>query len=78
MRRVWERAVKYGEKEGMIYLARKARERREVEDDLRLQQKEIGRLLDRNKKLGGSTTTADKERLKRELDKIELEWADWE
>ncbi|KIW06262.1 uncharacterized protein PV09_02734 [Verruconis gallopava] len=78
MRRVWERAVKYGEKDGMIYLARKVRERKEVEDDLRRHQKEIARLLDRSKKLGGPTAATDKERLKRELENIEREWADWE
>jgi hypothetical protein len=79
MQRIWERAVKYGDKEGLNYLARKVRERKEVEDDLRRQQKEIGKLLENNKKLGGgSDAVVQKERLKRELGEIELEWADWE
>ncbi len=79
MQKIWERAVKYGDKEGLNYLARKVRERREVEDDLRRQQREIGKLLERNKKLGGGSDAAvQKERLKRELGGIELEWADWE
>jgi hypothetical protein len=78
MRKIWERTVKYGDKDGMIYLARKVRQRQEVENDLRRQQKEIARLLERSKKLGGSAAAADKERLKRELGKIEEDWASWE
>ena len=63
MRGVWERSVK---NEDWEYLKRKVRERREVEDDLRSQQKDILRMLQR----GG-----DRERLKKKLDRIALEWA---
>jgi len=78
MRKVWERSVKYGDDKGLKYLARKVKERREVEDDLRRQQAEISRLLDRTVKMGGPSVSADKERLKRELERIAAEWADWE
>jgi hypothetical protein len=73
MRRIWERAVKYGDDEGFRYLVRKVRERKDVHQDLMQQQANINkRLLDR------SNSGVDKERLRRELDRIEKEWSEWE
>jgi len=76
MRRVWERAA---DKADWEYLKRKVRERRKVEDELREQQQAIMVML--TTKGGGLYAGGggvDKERLKKELDRIELEWADWE
>ena len=76
MRRVWERSADKGDWE---YLKRKVRERRKVEDELREQQQAIMMML--TTKGGGLYAGGggvDKERLKKELDRIELEWADWE
>jgi hypothetical protein len=73
MRRVWERAVRYGDDEGFRYLIRKVRERKDVHQDLLLQQVNINkRLLDRG------NSGVDKEWLRRELDRIEEEWSEWE
>ena len=73
MRRVWERAVKYGDEEGLKYLTRKVKERKDVEEDVRKQQVEISNMLDRTK---GSSV--DRDRLRRELKRLEMEWEDWE
>ncbi|KAE9971181.1 hypothetical protein EG327_009949 [Venturia inaequalis] len=70
MRRVWERAVRYGGEEGQRYLARKVRERRDVHQELLMRQ------VDLNKKLG--ERGVDREWLGRELKRIEMEWAEWE
>jgi hypothetical protein len=79
MRRVWERACRYSGEDGHAYLSRKARERREVEVDLMKQQKEIKRLLDRSGSSGsGISGGVDRDRLRRELKRIESEWLDWE
>ncbi|KAF2432004.1 hypothetical protein EJ08DRAFT_586245 [Tothia fuscella] len=82
MRRVWERAVRRSDEDGFAYLARKVNERREVELDLRRQQVEITRMLDRSSGYGSSSSSAaggvDREWLKKELERIEQEWLDWE
>ncbi|TID24080.1 Protein phosphatase PP2A regulatory subunit A [Venturia nashicola] len=70
MRRAWERAVRYGGEEGYRYLARKVRERKDVHQELLMRQVDIG------KKLG--ERGVDKERLRRELERIEREWGEWE
>jgi hypothetical protein len=76
MRKVWDRALRRGDEEGFAYLAKKANERRDVELDLRRQQVDIKRMLDRNVK--GNAGGVDRERLRKELERIENEWADWE
>ena len=75
MRRVWERSVK---NEDWEYLKRKVRERREVEDDLRSQQKDIQKMLQRGGGIYAAPGGVDRERLKKKLDSIALVWADWE
>ncbi|QDS73975.1 hypothetical protein FKW77_008406 [Venturia effusa] len=70
MRRVWERAVRYGSDEGQRYLARKVKERKDVHQELLLRQVDIHKRL--------SDRGVDKERLRRELERIEREWAEWE
>jgi hypothetical protein len=76
MRKVWDRALRRSDEEGLSYLARKVNERRDVELDLRRQQVEIKRLLDRSSK--GYSGGVDREWLRKELERIEKEWADWE
>jgi len=75
MKRVWERSIK---NEDWEYLKRKVKERKEVEDDLRAQQKEIQKMLQRGGGIYAGAGGVDRERLKRELDRIELEWTEWE
>lgn len=75
MRRVWERSVEKGDWE---YLKRKVRERREVEAELRAQQQEIMKMLNRGGGVYAGVGGVDRERLKRELDRIEMEWGEWE
>lgn len=70
MRRVWERAVRYGSDEGHRYLSRKVRERKDVHQELLMKQVGIHKRL--------SERGVDKERLRRELERIEREWGDWE
>ena len=73
MRRVWERSADKGDWD---YLKRKVIKRRNVESELREQQQAIMMMLTKG---GGSYAGGvDKERLKRELDRIEQEWAWWE
>jgi hypothetical protein len=72
MRRVWDRAVRYGDDEGFAYLTRKVLERKEIESDLRRKQIEINRLMDRN------SHGVDRDWLKKELEAIEQDWLDWE
>jgi hypothetical protein len=78
MRKVWKRAVEEGDREGMKLLARKVRERREVEDELRYEQREIERKLERNRKSTGPMAEDIRASCKRKLDAIAREWADWE
>jgi len=75
MRRVWEKSVK---NEDWEYLKRRVRERREVESDLRARQKEIQRMLQKGGGIYAGAGRVDRERLKKELDSIESEWAEWE
>lgn len=75
MRRVWERSVEKGDWE---YLKRKGRERRQVESELRAQQVEIMKMLNRGGGVYAGAGGVDRERLKKELDRIELEWSEWE
>lgn len=75
MRRVWERSVEKGDWE---YLKRKVRERRQVENELREQQVEIMKMLNRGGGVYAGAGGVDRERLKKELDRIELEWSEWE
>lgn len=70
MRRVWDRAVRYGSDEGHRYLARKIRERKDVHQELLMRQVDI------HKRLG--ERGVDKDRLRRELERIEREWREWE
>lgn len=70
MRRVWERAVRYGSDEGHRYLARKVRERKDVHQELLMRQVDIHKRL--------SERGVDKEKLRRELERIEREWGEWE
>jgi hypothetical protein len=73
MRRVWERAIRYGDDEGFRYLVRKVRERKDVHQDLLLQQVDINKsLVDRG------SSGVDRERFRRELERIEREWGEWE
>lgn len=78
MRKIWKRAVEEGEREGMKLLARKVRERREVEDELREEQGGIQRKLERNRKGTGVMAEDIRASCKRKLDAIAREWADWE
>jgi hypothetical protein len=76
MRRVWDRAVRYGDDEGFAYLTRKVMERKEMESNLRRKQNEINRLLDKSS--NGYSHGVDREWLKKELKAIEQDWLDWE
>ena len=78
MRRVWARAVREGEREGTKLLARKVRERRGVEKELRDEQKEVEEKLERNKKNAGPLADDIRASCKRKLDRIAREWATWE
>ncbi|KAK7723367.1 hypothetical protein SLS57_004561 [Botryosphaeria dothidea] len=84
MRRVWARSVT---DDDAVYLARKVRERRNMQYDLKNQERSLRRLLDealRERELGysyGSGSVAgnlEPERIKQELDQVRREWKDWE
>ena len=75
MRRVWEKSIR---NDDWDYLKRKARARMEVENDLRAQQKDIQKMIQRGGGIYASAGGVDRERLKKELDRIALEWREWE
>jgi len=73
MRRVWERALKGND---MVYLARKARERREAE--LRLQ-RSFAVLRAKGKRLSWVSASEEAERVDWEIYRVKMEWTEnWE
>jgi len=73
MRRVWERALKGND---MVYLARKARERREAE--LRLQ-KSFAALRAKGKRLSWVSASEEAERVDWEIYRVKMDWMEnWE
>lgn len=81
MRRVWQAAV---EDDDYAYLAKKARERKQVEVDLQRQHKMLLRMLDGRSEWtswrgsGSVPEGVEKERLKAEVGDIARKWRDWE
>jgi hypothetical protein len=79
MRRVFERAVQRGD---MQLLVEKVRERKEMEVELRQQRADLLRLLGSLNSSGAGYASGsggvDRERLKRELERVENSWEDWE
>jgi hypothetical protein len=72
MRRVWDRAMRYGDDEGFVYLTRKVLSRKELQSDCKRREVELKRLLER------SSSSTDREWLRKELEEIKQEWLDWE
>ena len=85
MRRVWDRAVQGGD---MQLLVRKALERKEAEVELRKQRMDLLRLLGSLSGTAGVASSAgaytsgsggiDRERLRREIERVDRQWEDWQ
>ena len=79
MRKVWFEATKRGEQDGALYLGRKVRERQEIEDDIRKEQRAIERKIEKEKRRNNGPLANDViKRYKEELDALAKEWEEWE
>jgi hypothetical protein len=82
MRGIWAKCVKIaqreGEREAVKALARKVREREDVEKELRQERKKEEQKLERNRPNVGRLAEDIRRRCRETLEDIDAEWAKWE